>query len=246
MSERPLAIVTGGARRVGRAVCLELARAGYDLLFTFNRSQAEADDVVAEATNLGVLAAAEQLDLADLEKVRRWAEERAANLQRLDALVHNASIYQPTALAQVDAREAERFYRINAAAPLLLTAGIADALIAARGAVVAFTDIHAQGLPRLSHAPYAMSKAALSEMVRSLARDLAPEVRVNALAPGVVAWPEAGPEAKHAAQQRYLERVPLARAGTLEEAARAVLWLVRDATYVTGQTIRLDGGRSLL
>lgn len=246
MAKRPLAIVTGGARRVGRAICLELARAGYDLLLTFNSSQQEADEVVATATKLGVIAAAEQLDLADLDVVRRWAEERAAELPRVDALVHNASIYHPTALSQVQAEEIERFYRVNAAAPLLLTAGIADALIAARGAVVAMTDIHAQGLPRLSHAPYAMSKAALAEMVRSLARDLAPEVRVNAVAPGVVAWPDEGPEAQEPAQRRYLRRVPLGRSGTVDDAARTVLWLIRDATYMTGQTINLDGGRTLM
>jgi pteridine reductase len=246
MAERPVAIVIGGARRVGRAICLHLAQAGYDLLFTYNHSEDDADAVVAQAERAGVAVTAEQLDLADVAEVQEWAMSLVPLVPRLDALVHNAALYHPTPLAKIDAEEAQRFFRINALAPLLITAAFADSLIAARGAVVALTDIHAEGLPRRDYAPYAMSKAALAEMVRSLARDLAPRVRVNALAPGVVAWPETGPEADRAAQERYLTRVPLERSGTIDEAAKAVLWLIRDATYITGQTIRLDGGRSLL
>ncbi len=114
------------------------------------------------------------------------------------------------------------------------------------GAVVAMADIHAMGLPRPAFSAYAMSKAALVEMVRSLARELAPRVRVNGVAPGVVAWPEQGYESESGAQAAYLKRVPLARAGAPEEAAAAVAWLAMDATYVTGQILRLDGGRSLM
>jgi pteridine reductase len=107
-------------------------------------------------------------------------------------------------------------------------------------------DIHAMGLPRSGFSAYAMSKAALVELIRSLARELAPRVRVNGVAPGVVAWPEEGYEADEEAQRAYLKRVALERAGTPEDAAAAVAWLALDATYVTGQVIRLDGGRSLL
>jgi pteridine reductase len=110
---------------------------------------------------------------------------------------------------------------------------------------VCMTDIHAMGRPRRDHAAYAMSKAALAQMVDSLARDLAPRVRVNAVAPGVVAWPEDGAEADAAMQARYLSRVPLGRAGTPGDASGAVAWLALDAAYVTGQTIRVDGGRWL-
>ncbi len=114
------------------------------------------------------------------------------------------------------------------------------------GAVVAMGDIHAMGLPRSSFAPYAMSKAALVEMVRSLARELAPRVRVNGVAPGVVAWPEQGYESDESAQAAYRRGVPPAGAGTPQAAAAAVAWLPLEGTYVTGQILRLDGGRSLL
>jgi pteridine reductase len=106
-------------------------------------------------------------------------------------------------------------------------------------------DMHALGRPRMGMSAYAMSKAALVEMVRSLARELAPAVRVNGVAPGVVAWPESGYEADRAMQQRYLERVPMKRAGTPEDAAGAVRWLALEAPYVTGEIIRVDGGRWL-
>jgi pteridine reductase len=116
--------------------------------------------------------------------------------------------------------------------------------------MVAMCDIHAlgeHGLPRShEYLAYAMSKAALAEMVRSLARELAPRVRVNAVAPGVAAWPESGRESDKAAQQAYLSKVPLARAGTPEECAEVVRWLALEATYLTGEIIRFDGGRNML
>ena len=118
------------------------------------------------------------------------------------------------------------------------------------GSIVAMCDIHAMGehgLPRSrDFAAYAMSKAALAEMVRTLARELAPRVRVNGVAPGVAAWPDTGHESDAAAQQAYLGRVPLGRAGTPEECAEVVRWLALDATYLTGEIVRFDGGRNMV
>lgn len=237
----PIALVTGGAKRVGAAVCRVLAEAGYHLIITYNAS-AEAAARLAETLPSAETSA---LPLDDPQRVQEWGAALAGRLDRLDALVHNASIYEPTGLAELDAATVQRFYNVNAASPLLLTAALAPLLRRSNGAVVAMTDIHAQGLPRVRYSAYAMSKAALAEMVRSLARDLAPEVRVNAVAPGVVAWPTGGPESDESAQQAYLSLVPLARPGTVDDAAEAVRWLVMDAQYLTGQTIRVDGGRSL-
>jgi pteridine reductase len=250
MSERPMAMVTGGARRVGRAIALELARAGCDVLITYNASESEARGVCAEVERLGggtgARARAEALDLNDLERVERFSERLAKELPRLDVLVHNASIYFPTPLTSLSARSAEDFMRVNALSPLVLSRGLA-ARLAERGtgSIVAMVDMHALGRPRMGMSAYAMSKAALVEMVRSLARELAPAVRVNGVAPGVVAWPESGYEADRAMQQRYLERVPMKRAGTPEDAAGAVRWLALEAPYVTGEIIRVDGGRWL-
>ncbi|MBX3404464.1 MAG: SDR family oxidoreductase [Phycisphaeraceae bacterium] len=250
--DRPVALVTGGARRVGRAVCLSLARAGCDVVLTYNRSAADAERTAAEARSLGVRA--EPVELRIDDGAAPGAASRIATLSpRWDVLVHNASSYEPSPLPGLTAERAQRDYAVNALAPLLLSRALAPALAASSlpggGAIVAMADIHAlgeHGLPRANFISYAMSKAALVEMVRSLARELAPRVRVNAVAPGVVAWPEAGHESHEPAQREYLARVPLGRAGTPEDAAEAVRWLALDAHYVTGQVLRLDGGRSML
>jgi pteridine reductase len=113
------------------------------------------------------------------------------------------------------------------------------------GSIVAMCDIHAMGRPRKEYLAYSMSKAALAEMVQTLARELAPRVRVNGVAPGVVVFAESGADADPAMQKAYLSRVPLGRSGTPEDAARAVRWLAMEATYVTGEIVRLDGGRWL-
>ncbi len=250
MSEtRPLALVTGAARRVGLAIARELARAGCDLILTYRRSASEARAASDELHALGARVRLEPVDLDDPEATESLGARLAADLASLDVLVHNAAVYDPTPVRTLEAREVLHQFRVNALAPLLLSRHLAPRLAESRrpggGAIVAMADMHALGRPRIGFSAYAMSKAALVEMVRSLARELAPHVRVNAVAPGVVAFPEHGAESDEAAQREYLRRVPLARAGTPEDAARAVRWLALEATYVTGEVIRLDGGRWL-
>lgn len=246
---RPVAVVTGAARRVGLAIARSLAAAGCDLVLTYNRSADEANEAAAGLRSLGASVDLRRLDLEDQPAVERFARDLSGSAPRLDVLVHNAAIYHPTPLDSVTSDEALRFYRVNALAPLVLSsrlaARLAESTLDGGGSIVAMSDIHAVGLPRSRFAPYAMSKAALTEMVRSLARELAPRVRVNAVAPGVVAWPESGYESDPAAQESYLRMVPLRRAGSPEDAAEAVRWLALDARYTTGQIIRVDGGRSL-
>ncbi|MFM9956923.1 MAG: SDR family oxidoreductase [Phycisphaerales bacterium] len=246
---RPLALITGGAVRVGRAVCLELARAGCDIRFTYRTREREALALRDELASLGVSAECDPLELDDLAAVELYGQRLATETPRVDVLIHNASIYAPTPLATVTADDLLRNYRVNAAAPLLLTRALAARLaqspLPGGGSVVAFSDMHVLGRPRRDFSAYAMSKAALTEMVRVLAVDLAPHVRVNAVAPGVVAFPDSGYESDPEMQARYLQRVPLKRAGTPEDAAKAVRWLALEATYVTGEIVRLDGGRWL-
>lgn len=247
--DRPIAIVTGCARRVGRATALALARAGCDILGTYNASADDAGSLGREVEALGGAFVAQRLALDDPTGAGELAARWCAVLPRLDVLIHNASAYAPTPIDQITQADAERFHRINAISPLLLCAACAPALrestMPGGGAIVAMSDIHAIGRPRRSHIAYAMSKAALTEMVRSLAIELAPRVRVNAVAPGVVAFPESGYESDAQMQAKYLRRVPLGRAGTVEEAAEAVRWLALGATYTTGQILRVDGGRWL-
>lgn len=246
---RPRALVTGSSRRVGRAIAIELARAGCDVDFTYHSSASEAEALAHELAQAGCDCSFFQLDLADAGAVEAFARERAETLGRLDVLIHNAATYEPSPLDELTADACRRQYVVNALAPLLLSARLAPLLrestLEGGGSIVALADMHAMGRPRRGFAAYAMSKAALVEMVQSVARELAPEVRVNAVAPGVVAWPESGFESDPEAQAKYLRRVPLGRAGTPEEAARAVCWLALAATYTTGEVLRVDGGRWL-
>lgn len=243
--DTPRVLVTGGARRVGAAIVETLAAAGCAVAFTYHTAEAEA---AALAARLG--ADAHPLDARDPAAVSALGAQLAAD--RLDVIVHSAARYRPTPLdlpPAALAAEALAHYQINALAPLLLTAALADRLrdspLPGGGAVVCLGDIHALARPRARHAAYAMSKAALTALVGALARDLAPRARVNGIAPGVVQWPDDGPEADPDLHRRYAERVPLGRVGTPAELAEAVRWLAFDATYVTGEVIRLDGGRAL-
>ncbi len=160
---------------------------------------------------------------------------------RLDVLVHNASLYEPSNLWETSAEQLRRFMCVHVEVPLLLTRRLHPLLKKTGGSVVCMTDIMADR-PAPAFAGYAASKAALANLVKSLARELAPEVRVNAIAPGVVDWPDDYPQS---AREAYLKRVPLGRPGTPQDVAATVAFLARPDGYVTGQTINLDGGRSI-
>jgi len=260
-SQRPHALITGGARRVGRAIALALAKAGCDVTITYATREADARETCDLARAIGqahgVRAHAIHAPLGSQSDVERSINTIAASIGHaatgLDILIHNASTYEPTTIAALAAPDAAaialRDYSVNALAPLLLSARLAPLLakstLPGGGSIVAMADLHSTGRPRKDHASYSMSKAALIEMVQCLARDLAPQIRVNAVAPGVVAWPDAGPESDPKAQAAYLSRVPLARAGTPADAAEVVRWLAMDAHYITGEVIRVDGGRWL-
>lgn len=246
---RPTALITGASTRVGQAIACEFARRGFDLVLTWHstRSDATIERIREFDTQPHIQTC--RVDMDEPDAVQGWAAKLAHELPRVDVVVHNASVYASTPIGTLDAETASRFWRVNALSPLLLSAALSTLLqksaCVGGGAIVCLCDVHAMGLPRRHYAAYSMSKAAIIEMVRSLAVELAPHVRVNGVAPGVVAWPEDGPESEHPMQQQYLSRVPLARAGTPEDAAKTVAWLACDATYITGQIIPLDGGRSL-
>lgn len=246
---RPLVVITGGARRVGLAIAHTFARAGCDLTLTYNSSGDEAEQAAAVLRGFGVEVSLEQADLSDVIEVERLGRRIAASARRVDVLIHNASVYEASPVREITAEFALRQYQVNALSPLLLTRTLFPLMARSRlpggGAVVAMADMHAMGRPRKDFSAYSMSKAALIEMVRCLARDLAPRVRVNAVAPGVVAFPESGHESTPDLQQKYLSRVPLGRSGTPGDAAEAVRWLALEAHYITGEVVRVDGGRWL-
>ena len=240
---RPVALITGTARRVGATIARTLHGAGYDLALHYRHSRAEMDGLCAEleATRVGSalpLAA----DLADVEALPALVAAAVARYGRLDALVNNASSFFPTPLGTITAAQWDELFASNARAPLFLAQAAAPHLRASRGAIVNLVDIYAQR-PLARHPVYCMAKAALAMMTLALAEELGPDVRVNGVAPGAVLWPESGKA--YADQQELVARTPLQRAGTPEDVAGAVLFLLRDATFTTGQILAVDGGRSL-
>jgi len=249
-TERKVALVTGGARRVGAATALRLAEAGYDIAITYRASEDEAQRLVERVTALGRRACAIRVDLADDDADAQVFDAFSEHFARLDALVNNASVFAPSTFGEIDRDTYDRFQKVNARAPLMLTQRFAPWLAAhhdehdptTTGRIVNFVDIHVMGEPMPGYAAYNASKAALLELTRTSAVSLGPAVTVNAIAPGVVAWAS---DFSDDYKQRYLARTPLKRAGTPDDAADAVRWLVREAHYCTGEVIRIDGGRSL-
>ena len=242
MEPRQVVLVTGAARRVGAVIARTLHDAGYDVALHYRKSRGELDalaDALESQRAHSTLVL--QADLADSAQLPGLVDAVVARFGRLDALVNNASIFHATPLGEITAAQCDEFFAVNARAPLLLAQAAAPHLKMAHGAIVNITDIHAER-PLPQHAAYGMSKAALRMATLALAQELAPDVRVNAVAPGAILWPE---NKSGADREAMLAHIPLQRTGTPEEIANTVLWLIRDAGYVTGQTVRVDGGRTL-
>jgi pteridine reductase len=238
-----VALITGAARRVGAAIARRLHADGYNLALHFRHSQAEMDALRAELNGLraGSIISL-QADLAEFDRLPELVANTVGHFGRLDALVNNASGFYPTPIGTATPSQWDELFASNARAPLFLSQAAAPHLRAAHGAIVNLADIHGEK-PLANHPIYCMAKAALLMLTKSLATDLAPDVRVNAIAPGAILWPDhLGNEATQAAM---LARTPLPRLGTLEEISGVVSWLLGDASYVTGQTIHVDGGRHL-
>lgn len=236
----PVALVTGGGVRVGRAIALALADDGYDLLVGYNTSPAGAAEVEAAATRIGRRAHAVRADLSREADAVRLAHAARERFGRLDLLVNSAASFVANDLLDVTADEWDAVMAVNLRAPFLLVRETADMLRASRGAVVNIGDLSALR-PWTSHPHHSVSKAGLLHLTRIAARRLAPEVRVNAVAPGYVLPPEHHSEAEI---EHTRQRIPLGRVGTPTDVASAVRFLAR-AGYVTGQVIGVDGGLGL-
>ncbi len=241
MPPAPVALVTGSARRIGAVIARALHAAGYDLALHCRHSRAELDALAAEleAARAGSTLVL-QADLAEFDRLPELVAQTIGRFGRLDALVNNASTFHPTPLGNATPAQWDALFASNARAPFFLAQAASPHLQSSSGAIVNLTDIHGER-PLREHTIYCMAKAALLMMTRSLALELAPAVRVNAVSPGAILWPEdAG---NSAARDAILARTPLGRTGNPEEVAEAVRWLLQDATYCTGQVLHLDGGR---
>lgn len=239
----PVALVTGGAHRIGAAIVRCLHGAGYDVALHYRSSKRPAEAMQRELQQKRpdsvLLVQADLHDTAGLSNIVRSVEDWRG---RLDVLVNNASTFYPTPLEQVDEAQWADLMGTNLKAPFFLAQSASPLLRASHGCIVNLVDVHAER-PAPGHPVYSMAKAGNAMMVKSLAVEMGPEVRVNGVAPGAILWPAEEPDATGKAA--VLSRTPLGRIGEPADIARTVLFLAREAPYITGQIIAVDGGRSI-
>jgi pteridine reductase len=238
-----IALITGAAHRIGAAITRRLHREGLDIALHYHRSQAAAEALKDElegrrADSVRLI----QADLNALEQLTAMIQQISQWRGRLDLLVNNASSFYPTPLEQLTVEQWDDLMGTNLKAPFFLATAAAPLLRANRGAIINLVDIHAER-PLKAHPVYSIAKAGNAMMVKTLARELGPEIRVNGVAPGAILWPEQ--ELSEQVKNEILSRTSLGRAGTPEEIAGTVRFLALDAPYITGQIIAVDGGRSV-
>jgi len=238
-----IALVTGAARRVGAEIATQLHAAGADVGIHYRSSGEDTTRLVAHLNGLRPnSAAAFEADLLDTASHPALIAAVVDWRGGLDILVNNASTFYPTPLGEITEADWDDLVGSNFKAPLFLSQAAAPSLRERRGSIVNIVDIHAQR-PLRDHLVYGPAKAGLAMVTRALAKELAPEVRVNGVSPGAILWPEG--DMSETAKASILEQVPLARPGDPADIAGCVLYLVRDASYVTGQILAVDGGRSI-
>jgi pteridine reductase len=238
-------LVTGAARRIGATIARTLHGAGLRTILHCHRSRAEADALARELNaRRDASCTVVQHDLNDIDGLAGLVDRAAAAFGRLDGLVNNASSFYPTPFGEVTAREWEDLVGSNLRAPLFLAQAAAPHLRKTRGAIVNIVDIHAER-PLPGFIVYSIAKSGLAGLTRALALEMAPEVRVNGVAPGSILWPEGGKHFPDDEQQRIVAQTPLERVGEPADIAGAVKYLLLDAPFVTGQILAVDGGRSL-
>lgn len=236
-------LITGAAKRIGAAIARVLHAEGMDLVLHYRSSSQAATELLREleATRPGSVALA-QADLLDTHQLPRLIEQTLAFKGRLDLLVNNASSFYPTPLPTATEQQWEDLLGSNLKAPFFLAQAAAPHLRETLGSIVNLVDIHAER-PLKEHPIYSIAKAGNAMLVQSLARELGPKVRVNGVAPGAILWPEEALD--EVTKQEILGRTALKRPGGPEDIATTLLFLVKEARYITGQIIAVDGGRTL-
>lgn len=238
-------LVTGAAKRVGAAICRRLHGAGANIVLHYRASAEEALALQAELNALRADSAlCVQADLLNLPDLPKLVSETLKHFGRLDGLVNNASSFYPTTLEEVNEQYWHDLMGTNLKAPLFLTQAAASELRKYNGAVVNIVDIHAER-PMQGHLLYSVAKAGLVALTKALAQELSPQVRVNAVAPGVIIWPEQGEWADAARRKKIVAHTLLKREGEPDDIAKTVLFLLSQSPYITGQVIAVDGGRSI-
>jgi pteridine reductase len=237
------ALITGAARRIGACIAQTLHQRGCDLFLHYRSSNAAVEQLAKKLNEVRPGSATiVQADLAVNEDINRLAGQVRSHTSSLDLLVNNASRFFPTTIGMTTMRQWDELMNSNLRGPYFLTQALLQELAAAGGSVVNLVDVHAVR-PMHKHAVYCMAKAGLQMMTLALAKDLGPQIRVNGVAPGAILWPEENASPEN--QANILKKTVMGRAGKPEDIAAAVAYLGLDASYVTGQVLAVDGGRSL-
>ncbi|VEL96539.1 pteridine reductase [Alteromonas sp. 76-1] len=262
----PVALITGAAKRIGATMAKTLHSAGYRVIIHYGHSAEDAKALVnslnAKRPNSAICL---QADLCKLEDITRLAEQATAPdafslgsntvhadsnvkagsnvkaMGRIDVLINNASSFYPTPLGDISSNDWQALVGSNVQGPLFLSQALWPTLKASNGCIINMVDMHIDR-PLPHHTVYGLAKTALASITRSLAVEMAPEVRVNGIAPGAILWPER--ELEHDQKQRLLDSIPLGGLGSPEDIANTATFLI-SANYITGQVIYVDGGRSL-
>ncbi len=242
----PVALITGAARRIGNAIGKQLHGAGYNVVLHYNQSAKEihqlADSLNQQRNNSAVVV---QANLCDLEAVEALAQQAIKQWQGLDALINNASSFYPTPVGEITAKAWNDLFGTNVQAPLFLSQACVTALKQNKGSIINIADIHAER-PLSKHTVYCMAKASNIMLTKSLAKELAPDIRVNGIAPGTILWPENEAEVDSEIQEIILKKIALKKIGEPEDIAKTIQFLLTSAPYITGQIIAVDGGRNLV
>ncbi len=238
-------LVTGGAKRIGAAICRRLHAAGATIAIHYRSSEPEACALENELNSVRHDSAAIfPADLLDPPALPQLVQQVIKRFGRLDTLVNNASSFYPTPLADINEQQWHDLFGSNLRAPLFLAQAAAPELRRQQGCIINITDIHAER-PMRGYLLYSVAKAGLVALTRALAQELAPQVRVNAVAPGVIIWPESEIWQDETQRSEIIAHSLLKRAGEPDDIAKTVTFLIQDAPYITGQIIAVDGGRSI-
>lgn len=237
-------LITGGAKRIGNVIAHTLHASGHNVMVHYRSSADAANQLVSELNSLRVNSAASvQGDLLDLARIPKIVDATIAEFGRLDVLINNASTFYPTPIELINDEFWADLMGSNLKAPAFMVKSAAQYLRVSNGNIINIVDIYSRK-PLSDHPIYCAAKAGLEMLTKSLARDLAPDVRVNGVSPGAILWPEN--DNNPASQSALLEKVPLNRMGDPNDIAKTVKFLVEEGSYITGQIIAVDGGRSVV
>ena len=245
LKDNKVVLITGGAKRVGAAICRELHANGAKLMIHYKSSLNEARALQAELNlqrpnSVAII----QGDLLNLAVLPSLIAETVHHFGKLDVLINNASTYYATEIGHINEENWHDLMGSNLKAPMFLAQAAAQELKKNHGCIVNITDMHIER-PKKGYVVYSVAKAGLVTLTKSLAHELSPEVRVNAVAPGPVQWPENNPQFDEVYRQRVISQTLLKQIGTPQDIAKAVKFLVADAPFITGHVLAVDGGRCL-